>query len=76
MTMKQKLDLVKNVIEAAEKDLLDPTSGDFKKQPDWTDDIQLVSDLEAAYVANGGSIGPDVAKVIAGAAAVVKILGV
>jgi hypothetical protein len=76
MNTKQKLDAVKAAIDAVEKDLLDPTSGEFKHQPDFADDIQLAADIEAVYVANGGVLSPDVAKALSGAAAVVKILGV
>ena len=76
MTTAEKLQTVIDALTATKKDLLDPTTGEFKHQPDFSDDAKLAADIEAAYVANGGTVSPDVAKALQGAAAVLKLVGI
>ena len=75
MTTAQKFQTAIDALTAAKNDLLDATTGEFKKQPDYSSDLKLLADIEAAYVANGGIVSPDMAKALQGAAAVVKIIG-
>jgi hypothetical protein len=74
LTPKQYGDLVKDVISAIEADLLDPVTGQFKHQPDYVDDAQLITDVEAAYKAHGGTVNANVDKAIAGVVAVLHII--
>ena len=73
MTLKEYLDTAKAVITAVENDLLDPTTGHFKAQPDFVDDSKLVTDVNAAYLANGGTEAPNVGVVVQGVVAVLAI---
>lgn len=75
MTTVQKLHFASAVIAAIETHLIDATTGTFKHQPDYADDLAFAADVEAAYKANGGAVSADVDKALAGAAALVKILG-
>ena len=75
MNTAQKVQLVIDALTAAKADLIDGATGEFKHQPAYSDDLKLLSDLETAYVNNGGTVSPDVAKALQGAAAVIKIIG-
>ena len=74
MTVKDKLDLARAVIDAVEADLIDPATGQFKPQPDLADDAKLVGAVEAAYLAHGGTLNDNVKKAIAGVEAVLEIV--
>lgn len=74
MTPKQIADTVKDILSAVEADLLDPTTGKFKVQPDYADDAQAIQDVETAYVAHGGTLSPNVKTAIAGVVAVLRIV--
>ena len=75
MTPKDKLDIARDVIDATEADLLDPTTGQFKAQPDITDDIKFAGAVEAAYVRHGGTLNDNAQKAIEGVEAVLEITG-
>lgn len=74
LTPKQYGDILKDVISAIENDLLDPVTGQFKHQPDLQDDASVISDIEAAYKAHGGTVDVNVDKAIAGVVAVLRII--
>lgn len=73
-TPKQYVELVRAILDAMDADLIDPSTGAFKQQPDYKDDLQLAQDIEQAYVAHGGVISDSVAKVISGLSVVVTFL--
>lgn len=74
MTPKQISATIRAALTAIENDLLDPTTGQFKHQPDFADDAKLVSDAETAYLANIGPINDNVKKVIAGVIALLSVI--
>ena len=74
MTPKEKLDVARDVIDAVEADLIDPTTGQFKAQPDLADDAKLIGAVEASYLARGGVLNDNVKKAIAGVEAVLEIV--
>lgn len=74
MTPKDYLSVISDVVAAVQHDLIDPVSGQFKKQPDLKDDATLIQDVESAYKAHGGVVDANVDKAIAGVVAVLRII--
>lgn len=66
MTVLNYLDILKQVVGAIELDLIDNTTGGFKAQPDYKDDAALIADVVKAYETHGGTVNPNVEKVLAG----------
>lgn len=76
MKKAQLLHLIADVANAANADLVDPATGEFKNlAKDLKDDAAFIEAVEAAYLADGGTIDDNVKKVIAGLVAILEIEG-
>lgn len=64
MTAKQTIDLVKAILDVVEKDLLDPTTGNFLPA-DVSVDLTAAADVEEALKAAGLVVPTNIDKVFA-----------
>ncbi len=74
MTPKQYVEIARDVLDAVDKDLIDASTGQFKKQPAYADDLAFARDVEKAYVAHGGTIDPKVQQVIDGVSVLINFV--
>lgn len=75
MTVKNICESLKAIASSIETNLLDPTTGGLKPQPDLVDDSKVLSDVETALVANGVVLSSQEQTIISGAIALLMTLG-
>jgi len=75
MTAKQVFDVTEAVLAAVEKNLIDPATGEFYPS-NIQKDLDTAADIEAAFVASGFTIPPNVVKALAVGRALVFAFGI
>lgn len=63
-TLKQDLDIARDVIDAVENNLLTPDGKGFKTQPDLADDANVAQAVEQTLAKNGVPISAKVQRII------------
>jgi hypothetical protein len=75
MTPKEYVTAVQVTVAAIENNLIDTTTGDWKKQPDLPDDATVIAEAEQAFVSNGLVLSTQVTAIINALVGILPLLG-